>query len=180
MKSRFWNLWIILIVAVSNNCHFLWQLRHLVFAFVSEPIIKKIKLSKEDETNSTERLNKSTNRSTDIINISDGEEENDELPQDGYELEPKYYTKYLFLLSVKHFCCSFDNGHEQVTSSTECFRADDNYKENSENSMQQLDQPYCDAVEKVRIVLYCGIVICLFFCNSWGANWKIYEIKKNW
>lgn len=36
-----------------------------------------------------------------------------------------------------------------MTSSTECFRTDDSCKENSENSMQQLDQPYCDAVEKV-------------------------------
>lgn len=38
-----------------------------------------------------------------------------------------------------------------MSSSTEYFRNEDNYKENSENSMQQLDQPYCDAVEKVCV-----------------------------
>lgn len=65
---------------------------------------------------------------------------------------------------MKCYCCSFDNGHEQVTSSTECFRTDDNYKENSENSMQQLDQPYCDAVEKVRICYNNDTVIYFFVC----------------
>lgn len=48
------------------------------------------------------------------------------------------------------FCVSYDSGYEQVTSSTEYFREDTfTTRDNSENSMHQLDQPYCDAVEKV-------------------------------
>lgn len=42
-----------------------------------------------------------------------------------------------------------------MTSSTEYFRTDDTFsnRDNQENSMHQLDQPYSDAVEKVNAPL---------------------------
>lgn len=112
--------------------------------------------------------NRPTNRTADVINISDCEEEEEEEEDDEEEVvenesstnqkqqqqqqavdeysEPshrwvKKMVIFVYFIAMGLFF-SLDNSQELVTSSTECFTTN-----NCE--MQQLEHPYSDAVEKV-------------------------------
>ncbi|KAJ8939177.1 hypothetical protein NQ318_017074 [Aromia moschata] len=94
---------------------------------------KKKKKIPEEEQNSSQTI------SGNVIDISDGEEEE--------------CTEYSFRENTSQESFGFEDTYEQVTSSTENFSKQ--ISPRRESGMQPLDQPYSDSVEKMRRKLEC-------------------------